>query len=670
MQFNRLSIENVGNFFGLHEFDLRPTSSIGERKPIILFGGLNGAGKTTIFESIKLCLYGPEMLGAVGVARYHEYLRQKIHQSKSTALRPSHAAIELEFEYVSFGKINTYLIERAWQWTGSKIKETLQIRKNGESVDDVERDSWQDFIKEMIPLGLSQLFFFDGEKIRRMMADEKNEELKGSIFALLGLDLVERLQTDLKIYRSKNLKELSHSNLGSDLSEMEGTIAQLEETINTLKSDKNIIESGIVDIQLKISRYKAKMSAQGEGYYKNRAELEERKRTLEKAIETLQEKIRELAGGLLPVAIAGKTGKLLEKQINQEQAQRVDALVSATLAEKWQTIMSHVCSDQFLSTLGVEQVTARKVSTEIVRQVEELLITPNAAVAGDEIFGFSERQTLDILALIRKAQTEVPQKLTVVTAELEKNFREMEKVATILNKAPDDIFIQPMYETLEKLITELNEQLARKLALDEELSNLSRAKLEFERRKDALSKKIEESVGLNDKLSNVSKVQKVLDRYHVELSRLKIARLQEEFERIFKELHRKEDMIARVAIDPQSCEVTLFDGHDQSINKGSLSSGELEIYAISMLWSLARTSGQKLPFIIDTPLARLDSEHRDNLINQFFPHASHQVMIFSTNTEVDRQYFDQLKPNLAKAFSLEYDQTAKMTIKKEGYFWT
>ena len=129
-------------------------------------------------------------------------------------------------------------------------------------------------------------------------------------------------------------------------------------------------------------------------------------------------------------------------------------------------------------------------------------------------------------------------------------------------------------------------------------------------------------------------------------------------------------MIARVAIDPQSCEVTLFDGQEQSINKGSLSSGELEIYAISMLWALARTSGQKLPFIIDTPLARLDSEHRDNLITQFFPHASHQVMIFSTNTEVDRQYFDQLKPNLAKAFSLEYDQTAKMTIKKEGYFWT
>lgn len=670
MQVNRLSIENVGNFFGLHEFDLRPLSATGSRKPIILFGGLNGTGKTTIFEAIKLCLYGAEMLGSVGVAKYHEYLRQKIHQSKATALRPNYAAIELEFEYVSFGKINTYQVERAWEWTGSKIKEALHIRKNGEVVDDIERESWQNFIKEMIPLGLSQLFFFDGEKIRRMMADEQSEELKKSIFALLGLDVIERLQADLKIYRSKNLKEASHGNLGHDLSEVEGEIVRLEETINTRKRDKITIESKIMEIQAKIVGYKEKMSAQGEGYYKKRAELEEHKRTLEKAVETLQESIRELAGGLLPVAIAAQIGKALERQIKQEKTQRVDKLVNATLAEKWQAIMSHVGSEEFLSSFGRERVVARKVFTEIAQQVKELLPTAKQSLTTDEIFGFSERQTLDVLELIKKAQTEVPKKLTNTTAELEKHFRKLEKVVSFLDKAPDDSFILPMYETLEKLTTELNTQLACKLTMEEELGQLDRVKLEYERRKTALSKKIEESVGLNDKLSNVSKVQNVLDRYHIELSRLKIARLQEEFGRILKLLHRKEDMIARVAIDPESCEVTLFDGHDQPIKKGSLSSGELEIYAISMLWSLARTSGQKLPFIIDTPLARLDSEHRDNLINRFFPNASHQVMIFSTNTEVDRQYFDLLKPNLAKAFSLEYDQATKMTIKKEGYFWT
>jgi DNA sulfur modification protein DndD len=115
--------------------------------------------------------------------------------------------------------------------------------------------------------------------------------------------------------------------------------------------------------------------------------------------------------------------------------------------------------------------------------------------------------------------------------------------------------------------------------------------------------------------------------------------------------------------------VTLYDRKDNVINKGSLSSGELEIYAMSMLWALAKTSGQKLPFIVDTPLARLDSKHRDNLVELFFPYASNQMMIFSTNTEVDQQYFDQLEPFIGQAYNLEYCEESKSTVVKEGYFW-
>jgi DNA sulfur modification protein DndD len=191
----------------------------------------------------------------------------------------------------------------------------------------------------------------------------------------------------------------------------------------------------------------------------------------------------------------------------------------------------------------------------------------------------------------------------------------------------------------------------------------------LEKKVDAVSAKMAEAQYFSEKFENVTRVQNVLERYHRELRKQKISKLQATFSEIFKFLHRKEDMIAKIRIDPDSCQVALFNDHGESIWKGSLSSGELEIYAISMLWALAKTSGQKLPFIIDTPLARLDSNHRDILVNHFFPKASHQVMIFSTNTEVDRQYFEMLKPSLAQAYSLEYDDTSKMTSVKGGYFW-
>ena len=63
------------------------------------------------------------------------------------------------------------------------------------------------------------------------------------------------------------------------------------------------------------------------------------------------------------------------------------------------------------------------------------------------------------------------------------------------------------------------------------------------------------------------------------------------------------------------------------LHKDELSAGEKQIYAIAILEALAKTSGRHLPIIIDTPLGRLDSEHCTKLINNYFPYASHQVII-------------------------------------------
>jgi DNA sulfur modification protein DndD len=100
-----------------------------------------------------------------------------------------------------------------------------------------------------------------------------------------------------------------------------------------------------------------------------------------------------------------------------------------------------------------------------------------------------------------------------------------------------------------------------------------------------------------------------------------------------------------------------------------LSAGDKQIYAISMLWALGKTSGRPLPIVIDTPLARLDSDHRRLLVEHYFPLASHQVIILSTDTEVDQDYFEQLKPSVARAYHLDYDQTQSSTLIKQGYFW-
>jgi DNA sulfur modification protein DndD len=76
-----------------------------------------------------------------------------------------------------------------------------------------------------------------------------------------------------------------------------------------------------------------------------------------------------------------------------------------------------------------------------------------------------------------------------------------------------------------------------------------------------------------------------------------------------------------------------------------------------------------LPIIIDTPLSRLDSTHRDNIVNNYFPNAGEQVVILSTDTEIDTNYYRNLKPHLSGAGCLAFDQRQELTSFKSGYFW-
>ena len=286
-----------------------------------------------------------------------------------------------------------------------------------------------------------------------------------------------------------------------------------------------------------------------------------------------------------------------------------------------------------------------------------------------EIFGFSQKQASEILGLIDKALNSIPSEMAVLTDMYEVKYRELQDTVAQLSKVPDDEFIKPMYETLDGLNIELGGFTEKRANYDAQIAELTNTRNELVRKIQQINNKIISSYDLDEKLQSVLKVEKVLAKYYLHLAKQKIYGLQEEFTQIFKVVHRKDDMIARVKIDPETFNVTLYDRKEKVINKGSLSSGELEIYAMSMLWALAKTSGQKLPFIVDTPLARLDSKHRDNLVELFFPHASHQMMIFSTNTEVDQQYFNRLRPYVAHAYNLEYCEESKSTVVKEGYFW-
>ena len=163
--------------------------------------------------------------------------------------------------------------------------------------------------------------------------------------------------------------------------------------------------------------------------------------------------------------------------------------------------------------------------------------------------------------------------------------------------------------------------------------------------------------------------QLLLKDFIKEMSKRKVFDLEHEFINSFHRLSRKEDISISAQINPETYAVKLIGDNGNEIDKDDLSAGEKQIYAISVLEALARTSGRHLPIIIDTPLARLDSNHRSKLINNYFPNASHQVIILSTDTEVDESFYDDLSSSISHAYKLDYSHITGGTVEDEGYFW-
>ena len=160
----------------------------------------------------------------------------------------------------------------------------------------------------------------------------------------------------------------------------------------------------------------------------------------------------------------------------------------------------------------------------------------------------------------------------------------------------------------------------------------------------------------------------ILEEYKIRLQKDKIGIVAETMPVCYKKLANKKNLIDRIKMDPVSLDLKYLNADGEEVNKASLSAGEKQLMVISLLWALAICSKKKLPVIIDTPLSRLDSAHRVSLIHTYFPQASEQTIILSTDSEIDRNYYTIMKDDIGDEFTLVYDDSTKSTTIHRGYF--
>ena len=262
------------------------------------------------------------------------------------------------------------------------------------------------------------------------------------------------------------------------------------------------------------------------------------------------------------------------------------------------------------------------------------------------------------------------QKLIKSKSKYEEEF---EKISQLINKIPTTDEIKPIIEKQKKLSTEELELKTKLnvLNLERQKSNGPVLKLSTELKQEYEKKTSQDLANLDTKrfIDYSIKVKDILSSFHVKALDYHIKRLEKLILDCFKALHRKKNFIKSIKIDTINFDLFIKDKKNNDIDTEDLSAGERQLLSVAILWGLAKASNSAAPTIIDTPLGRLDSDHRLNLVEKYFPTASKQVILLSTDEEINKKYHKYMAPYLSRSYKIEYDEKLNGSKIEEGYFF-
>lgn len=285
------------------------------------------------------------------------------------------------------------------------------------------------------------------------------------------------------------------------------------------------------------------------------------------------------------------------------------------------------------------------------------------------IHDISDREFSRIQHLITHIVPVQQAKIRELSVELERTEEELANVGINLSRAPDERRIAVFVEELSQIENKLGQLQVEIRQKTEAAKSTLRSAMDQLRKLRDKEKEFSSASNMDQAVTLADRTRALLDSFAVQTRENRVKTLEQEFIKSFAKLARKDDLMFTAKIDPEAFNVSLVDGKGKRIDKQKLSAGEKQIYAIAMLEALGRTSGRNLPIIIDTPLGRLDSRHRDNLVKNYFPTASHQVLILSTDTEVDEDFYEELSSEISHAYEVNYDPETGSSAYHEGYFW-
>lgn len=661
MKIKQLKIENYKSFRYLTTIDF-PVVNGGQS--VFLVGGMNGAGKTSITEAIEYCLYG------VAVDRLYKNINRK-------ELAKGNAAVMFELT-METDEGADLIVKRSWD-AGALDKprprdlaERLVVVKDGKRVSIENKEMWQSYIRTLIPPGITQFFFFDGEKIQEIAADDHAElKLKTSLEAALGIQYINRLSEDLAYIKTEARKDF-YEITDEDLEFKQGELRRDKSRLAARQKERAELQSELNGFNERLSEAKKRFESIFHSAPETREALREReKRRLAASnrVAQIDMQVRQLCTDVLPFALAGKLFPQIRQQIDAERESASGAAIREHAAELAKRIVRAVEEPE---PIYRETLSAAKMD-ELEKRIERILKEGDGIREVVRVLGLSDRdaaRVLNCMEEIEHSEIFLVKTLLDEKSEQEMQVKKLEAECgdTAMTDSERELFID-----LQKEIEECTLQIGRKTEklniLSEEVLAKEKKIRETELEVEKLYQRYNISKEKSAFLESCDAIATVLQKFIVRLRKNKVQMLEDKTFEMYKRLSSRGDLVSDLVIDDKTYEIAMKDRGGNEIKRRGLSAGEKEVFAISLLWGLAQTSQLRLPIIIDTPLSRLDSTHRDNVVNHYFSNAGEQVVILSTDTEIDTDYYRKLKPHLAGAGRLDFNSRQELTEFRVGYFW-
>lgn len=712
MKINKIVLYNFNSYEGLNEFDFTSDDS---NKNMILIGGKNGAGKTSLFTAIKIALYGPLSFGYVGVNPIYIAKIKDCINSRSFQMDVVESRVQITVSLTVEREIKEYEITREWDYTKQKLEEKYYVKTEGRLLDDQELSYFQNYLQGMIPPDLFEFFLFDGEEVGSIFSTSTyNSYVKNAVYTLCGLDIFEIIRKYTIGYAGKAVSDeeekiyAQYEELRRNAEKIETSYSELEAQIAIDRAELEKVETELIEIETTFKNAGGITDVERQTLLKEFSEAEHTK------TESLT-RIKMFVEGLMPFFILRDFTGRISDQLDIEEKGEIYYYVQQKLKRREIKNALNECQEVSDDTVDVlmdflQNKFKPKGFKENAQPVHDLskedLGRVNAMISAIDDFDVG-----GMVKLVQKRRTTADRTMEInrmlksaMTDEDAGKFAERENA---LLKKKDEI--SSSIHELEMRITIMKEELA---------TAIQKRDRAFQSIKDNAQNKhvFELSTGLSKMMGTI--LENKSESIKRNLEHLIVENLQH--------IYRKNNLITHIEIEDdfqfnlyqnvrysstellyliknlgkevfaseigkqgmqllcEKCKVTTVSqlqraleadkqkssyGLFKRIDISRLSKGERQIFILSLYWAIIELSGQDIPFVIDTPYARIDASHRKEISEKFFPNISKQVIILSTDEEINEEYYKIIKPYVAKEYLLINDESQNRTTVKQHYFF-